>query len=793
MNVCYESVSPTVDLQEHISEPWVCYRATCCCGCGQKGKVQRCVASAQSSQVFKGKGKGGNGPGGVSGAAMRTEVIGGSQRLVLSLFTVNSAIGVISPGQSVVISVECGPTKQANMRRCLWRGDETFLYKSVIVGQSAKARFKISNPNKIPCDVNILVKSSSVQKVKGAADIFEVEPSKVNIPSHSHVYAVVTFRPTAMQLYSATFEAVAEGSQTLKAKGLTFELQGEGNLPQVSIEKPVLRNAQGHPLLLFKRLMVGNAQGLPLVVRNVGTIPATLVMTLGSGHESFSIARPKLGVDEVKELKVLFQPAQPNKCSGELQLKIQDNQFENLRIVLVGEGYKDDVAIDNIQSIMEEVGESATSMQVHINHLQFGGCPVGESKQLSFVLSNHSTSQAIRFQFPSLPGLSFSPCVGHLHPNSSKDIVVTFRPAKPQTMTAQRLCAKITKIKFSHEISQVPDWDDRMKSVRWVTAPLQGHQGVHDASPTSPGRPPPTPAKQKVIETEPETPHAVVDGSHRDLELTASGVAGYTNFPLKNVGPIPLAYKWTALDQNENGTRDAMEPKSDAGSSCSVGKEVSPFSVTPASGVILVGQETNFTVRFSPLDLVDMQCMFRCNVPHLDQSCRPLDLKVQGLSLMPYCHFELEENNYLTMRQAETRGGLETRTGPAIDSATRVIEFHSRGIGVKNHKEFSIINPTASGYEFNWTPENSSIALFKCLTPRGYIAGGKKHDVAFDFTPTTLDLVESDPRHLSCIPTCQTEPFHHQVDHMRQSNIAFTERPYAMVHIASKIHVSVEA
>ena len=208
------------------------------------------------------------------------------------------------------------------------------------------------------------------------------------------------------QLYSATFEAVAEGSQTVKAKGLTFELQGEGNLPQVSVEKPVLHNAQGHPLLLFKRLMVGTTQSLPLVVRNVGTIPATLVVTLGSGHESFSVAQPKvgeeeeeegeaegeeevagtcqtgpgmrqaplpppmtvkLGMDEVKELKVLFQPAQPDKCSGELQLKIHDNQFENLRVVLVGEGYKDDVAIDNIQSIMEEgvggEGESVTSMQ----------------------------------------------------------------------------------------------------------------------------------------------------------------------------------------------------------------------------------------------------------------------------------------------------------------------------------------------------------------------------------------------------------------------------------------------
>lgn len=58
--------------------------------------------------------------------------------------------------------------------------------------------------------------------------------------------------------------------------------------------------------------------------------------------------------------------------------------------------------------------------------------------------------------------------------------------------------------------------------------------------------------------------------------------------------------------------RDAVELKSDAGLSCGVEKEISPFSVTPTSGVIPVGQETSFTVRFSPLDLVDMQCMFRC-------------------------------------------------------------------------------------------------------------------------------------------------------------------------------------
>ena len=73
----------------------------------------------------------------------------------------------------------------------------------------------------------------------------------------------------------------------------------------------------------------------------------------------------------------------------------------------------------------------------------------------------------------------------------------------------------------------------------------------------------------------------------------------------------------------------------------------------------------------------------------MDQSCRPLNLKVQGQSLMPYCHFELEESNYLAQRQVETRGGLGTRAGPAVDSSTRVIEFHSRGISVKNHKYVS--------------------------------------------------------------------------------------------------------
>lgn len=141
----------------------------------------------------------------------RTEVTGGSQRLVLGMFTVNSAMGSIPAGNSQIVSVDCiadKPGKHEEIlsieisdrqkdsppvtyrisgevlspeintkdipsifeehRICRQLGvlgqhqfhgegcvgvygeeERRFVFKSVIVGQSSKARFKISNPNKV--------------------------------------------------------------------------------------------------------------------------------------------------------------------------------------------------------------------------------------------------------------------------------------------------------------------------------------------------------------------------------------------------------------------------------------------------------------------------------------------------------------------------------------------------------------------------------------------------------------------------------------------------------------------
>ena len=40
------------------------------------------------------------------------------------------------------------------------------------------------------------------------------------------------------------------------------------------------------------------------------------------------------------------------------------------------------------------------------------------------------------------------------------------------------------------------------------------------------------------------------------------------------------------------------------------------------------------------------------------------------------------------------------------------------------------MNPTSTGYEFEWTDESSSHNNpFKCLTMKGFVAGGKKTEV----------------------------------------------------------------
>ena len=83
-------------------------------------------------------------------------------------------------------------------------------------------------------------------------------------------------------------------------------------------------------------------------------------------------------------------------------------------------------------------------------------------------MTNHSKSDTIRFQWPEHQELKFSPNTGHLHAGTSKDMTVTFKSDAPKSLKEEEVACKITKITFEKPANEVTDWDDRLRTVKWV-------------------------------------------------------------------------------------------------------------------------------------------------------------------------------------------------------------------------------------------------------------------------------------------------------------------------------------
>lgn len=69
-------------------------------------------------------------------------------------------------------------------------------------------KFKIINPNKIPCNVKFDVRKRNPNSTENFA--FEIATKTAKIPPHESTYVKVYFKPTIMAQYSGIFEAIVE-------------------------------------------------------------------------------------------------------------------------------------------------------------------------------------------------------------------------------------------------------------------------------------------------------------------------------------------------------------------------------------------------------------------------------------------------------------------------------------------------------------------------------------------------------------------------------------------------------
>jgi hydrocephalus-inducing protein len=245
---------------------------------------------------------------------------------------------------------------------------------------------------------------------------------------------------------------------------------------------------------------------------------------------------------------------------------------------MLGEGYQSDMVIDNIRRhdfqfvecshVVDDIGA------VKESNFNFGLCPVGESIRLSFTLTNMSQTDPIRFQWPTIPCLVFSPSVGHILPAASRDITVTFTYVKPKEYKQQRFAGKYWKISYNKPLSQVSTWDESMKKIKWINVPPVESRPSSSSSSGGKKQDAPSqddvvikyPLKNKVIETEPEPDHKLVDKNGEDLEVFLTAETTFAEyecpsrvikfkdtyvlqtkafkFPLKNTGRITLVGKW---------------------------------------------------------------------------------------------------------------------------------------------------------------------------------------------------------------------------------------------------------
>ena len=60
-----------------------------------------------------------------------------------------------------------------------------------------------------------------------------------------------------------------------------------------------------------------------------------------------------VNVGEKAMFEVTFKPSGVQRSQAHLHLTVIDNQFEDSVIQLVGEGYEDDITLDNIHSVQE--------------------------------------------------------------------------------------------------------------------------------------------------------------------------------------------------------------------------------------------------------------------------------------------------------------------------------------------------------------------------------------------------------------------------------------------------------
>jgi len=84
---------------------------------------------------------------------------------------------------------------------------------------------------------------------------------------------------------------------------------------------------------------------------------------------------------------------------------------------------------------------------------------------------------------------------------------------------------------------------------------------------------------------------------------------------------------------------------------------------------------SHLQVKFSPLNLNDYQARLLCHIPNTEDGRVGPMVACKGRALLPYCHVELEESDYIAAgrRDPEMPGPGGAASGLGLEPMTKVL------------------------------------------------------------------------------------------------------------------------
>ena len=122
----------------------------------------------------------------------------------------------------------------------------------------------------------------------------------------------------------------------------------------------------------------------------------------------------------------------------------------------------------------------------------------------------------------------------------TKDIQVIFKSSKPVQLAKEKCLCTITKITFDRPVNEIPDWDDRMRSIKWVDVGHLASAVDSDQSRSS------RPARKKVVESDVEPTHQRIEDQTRQLDIYLSATVDYCRYKCSD---FEIRYLDTAMLQ----------------------------------------------------------------------------------------------------------------------------------------------------------------------------------------------------------------------------------------------------